>query len=212
MGSLIISGKMSRRLDALPVLAVSLYQLLGGFFHFQPVIMRPLSLGLAVLLLPFIGYRHYHGQASGVEDTMGFYLFMAAIGFWIMPTPLGRLMAVYPLTILYGLLFLMAALPPWLGAEPFTTFFARRRAPKEVWHTDLFQLINRRLTGMWALLFILSAASTLVPEVWPVLKTPLLWIIFTVALPLALMIGVGAPMNKWYPAYAVRCHVERGDL
>lgn len=192
---------VSRLLDVSTIIAVTFYQFLGEFCHFHPEVMRPLSLALAVIIAPFLTYRRSRGQASGVELTMGLYLLMATLGFWVLPDSLGRLMAAGGLAMLYTLLSLMAGLGPVLGAEPFTTFYARRTAPREVWETPIFRLINRRLTWFWAALFVLCAVSTLIPEFWPSLHSSFMRLIFTLGIPLALMGGIGVRLNHWYPGF-----------
>lgn len=141
--------------------------------------------------------------------TMGVYLLLAAIGFWIIPASLGHLMALQAVTMLYALLFFMAVLGLGPRAEPFTSCFARRIAPPEVWETPFFKLINRHLTAFWAALFALSAVSAFVPQIWPVLNTTLLSKIFTWGIPLILMIGIGVRLNKWYPAFMARRYLAQ---
>jgi hypothetical protein len=145
----------------------SLYSAWGASCHFQGEIMRPLVLALLLVLVPFLGYRRGRGQASDLDLALIGYFFLAALGFWLFPQGLGRIMAGYPLTVFYAILFLAAAVPPILGAAPFTTYFARKTTPEAVWETPLFQEINRRLTGLWASLFALNALVTLVPHLWP---------------------------------------------
>jgi hypothetical protein len=200
---------VSRLLKVSPILAVTLYQFVGGFCRFNAGVMRPLSLVLALIIVSLLGYQGFRHQTSGVDMTMGVYLLLAAIGVWIMPESLGHLMALQPVTVLYALLFFMAVLGLGPRAEPFTTFYARRIAPPEVWETPLFKLINWRLTAFWATLFALSAISAFIPQFWPVLHTPLLSIIFAWGIPLILMIGIGVRLTKWYPAFMTRRHLAQ---
>jgi hypothetical protein len=200
---------MARLLQVTPVLAVILYQFVGEFCRFDGGVMRPLVLVLTLMVVPVLGYRRWQHQASGVDMTMGVYLVLAALGFWVLPASLGLLMTHKALTILYILLFCMAGLGLVPPAEPFTSFYARRSAPPEVWETPLFKLINRRLTAFWAGLFALSAASTLVPEFWGGLNSSRLRLIFTLGIPLIFMVGIGVRMNKWYPNHMVRRHLAQ---
>ena len=166
--------------------------------------MRPVSLGLALALTPVI-WRRRQGEASDLDVAIGAYLWLSALGFWLFPASLGYLLAAYPETALYIVLFGAAALPPILSGEPFTTYFARRQAPEAVWETALFKEINRHLTGFWAALFALGALATLLPQIWPEVLDSL-WgrVLCQAVLPLALFAGVGAPVTKWYPMYRQR--------
>ncbi|WP_438486986.1 hypothetical protein [Streptomyces sp. S186] len=54
------------------------------------------------------------------------------------------------------------ALIAWVSiavGRPFTMAIARRMAPPEVWHTQLFRRINVVITAAWALSFTLSAMA-----------------------------------------------------
>jgi len=192
---------MNRMLEYAGWLGFFLYSALGGTCHFRGEIMKPLGLSLFLVLTPLIAYRRHRGQASDLDLALGGYFFLAALGFWVFPASLGGLMAGYPITAFYVILFLTAAVPPWLGAAPFTTYFARKTAPEAVWETTLFQEINRRLTWFWAGLFALNTLVTLAPHLWPGLGPP--WL-FTLVLPTALFLGVGLPVNIWYPNYRKR--------
>ncbi|MEU2209914.1 hypothetical protein ACFT8W_38635 [Streptomyces hygroscopicus] len=46
--------------------------------------------------------------------------------------------------------------------HPFTTGIARRQAPPEVWHTQVFKRINVVITAAWSTAFTLSAAALVV--------------------------------------------------
>lgn len=45
---------MSRLLEMSPVLAVGLYQFVGGFCRFNTGVMRPLILGLTLIIMPLL--------------------------------------------------------------------------------------------------------------------------------------------------------------
>ena len=187
---------MKRYLPYAGWLCLFFYNTLGGITHFRLEIMRPLALTLFLGLTPLLLYRRRRGQASDLDLDLIVYFFLATLGFWLFPDGLGRVMALYANTVLYLVLCLTAAVPPLLGAAPFTTFFARQSAPTAVWDTPLFKEINRRLTAFWAGLFALCALVTLAPHLWPGLGRP--WLFYLV-LPMALL-GTGFQVNRWYPA------------
>jgi multimeric flavodoxin WrbA/putative sterol carrier protein len=108
--------------------------------------------------------------------------------------------AQHPVAALYAVLFLVAVLPPLLGREGFTTFFARKTTPPAVWKTDIFLAINRHLTALWAALFALGFVSALIPSLLH--HQGILWeTLFEALIPAALMLGVGVTSNRLYPAY-----------
>ncbi|RJR41230.1 MAG: hypothetical protein C4567_09855, partial [Deltaproteobacteria bacterium] len=179
----------------------TIFNVVGGFCGFRPQIMKPLSLALLLVLACFIGARRRRGQASDLDLGLVGYFALAALGFWLFPGFLGRIMSGYPVTTLYVVLVLVAAIPPLLGAAPFTTYYARKTAPEAVWETAPFKEINRHLTWFWVALFALNALVSLVPDLLPHLGWP--WF-FNYVLPTALFMGVGFPVNRWYPQYRQR--------
>lgn len=192
---------MNRLLESAGWLALIVYKTLGGIYHFRLEIMRPVVLALFLILTPFIWFLWRRERSSDLDLTLIVYFFLATLGFWLFPDGLGRVMVVYPITVLYILLFLTAAAPLFYGGTPFTTFYARKKKPREVWETPLFKDINRYLTGVWAVLFALSALVSLVPHLAPALGRP--WL-FNFVLPAALLLGVGLGASRWYPVYRRR--------
>jgi hypothetical protein len=95
-------------------------------------------------------------------------------------------------TLLFTLLACRAALPPLLGGTPFTEQFARLRVPEAFWQSVLFRGINRRMTFAWAGIFACCGLLGLLP--WPWARA---------VLPPAVVLGVGVPFTRRYPARAM---------
>ena len=191
---------MTRVVSMLPAAATAVYMTLGSIWGFPIGAMRVVALALALVLAPAALHLRRLGRASAIDLALTGYIFLAAAGLWLWPSGLGAALAAQPAAILYAVLFLTAALPPLLGREPFTMHFARRTTPPEVWDTDIFKRINTVMTRVWAGLFAAAAVSALLPGLVPALAGTTGAVVFQVILPLALMLGVGLPFNKKYPA------------
>lgn len=195
---------MNRVLVMLPTTVIVVYMVIGGIHDFRLGIMRPLSLFFLLLMAPTLYFLKRKDRASVIDKTMFGYIVLAAIGFWIWPDGLGRLLAAYPAVSLYAVFLVAVAVPPVLGREPFTEHFARRRTPPEVWQTDIFKYINLHMTWAWAGIFAACGLTALVPTIFPDLDTRLTGILFRVAAPMLFLLGVGLPLNKYYPDYYQR--------
>ena len=192
---------MTRILALTPWISIIVYQLLGHASGFRPELMQPLSLGLALGLAPIIWYRRLVRQASDLEPAIPAYLVLIFLGFWLFPEHLGQAMSA---AALYGVFFLVAAVPPLWGREPFTCHFARRQTPPKEWRTALFKEINQHLSIFWAGLFALSFLVSLAGGLWTAHDSSRLRFVWAYLLPLAFQAGLGAPATRWYPAYRRR--------
>jgi multimeric flavodoxin WrbA/putative sterol carrier protein len=185
---------MKRFLGLLPVLAITTLFSVGSPTNFDPVVMRPLCLGLAAVLALDLLLLRRHGPLSLVQLVLSAYVGLWAYALGLMP-PLASLLKAYASPLLYLMLLLMASLPQLLGREPFTTFFAKRTAPQAVWQTDIFRVINLHMSWAWAGLFLACLVINLLPGVNPTaarLGT------------LAMVLLLGLPFNKYYPAHYQR--------
>lgn len=195
---------MSRRVQTLckmlPIVAVSALQTLAYLPGAQGWLglISLASLPPLALALVWLARR---GVCSPIDLALAAYAPLWALGLWLWPG-LGRLLLRYPGASLQALLLATATLPQLLGRPPFTTHFARQRAPEAVWNSDVFRSINLHLAWAWAGIFALSGIASLVP-VWARLEgwsAPL----FTLGIPLLLVLGVGVPLTKRYPDYYLR--------
>src|SRR5512137_1342563 len=135
-------------------------------------------------------------EASPIQKGMVLFTAAASVSVWMGPAFAWP--ARQPVAALYAVLFLVAVLPPLLGREAFTTYFARKTTSPAVWTSEVFLTINQHLTTLWAILFALNFVSALIPMLlhfqgffWETL--------WEVAIPAALMLGLGIPTNKLYP-------------
>jgi hypothetical protein len=96
----------------------------------------------------------------------------------------------YSGAVLFVTLGLVAVVPPLLGYESFTYYFARCQVPRWQQKVPEFAAINRVMTTYWALLFFTAAGlATWAPQDWR----------FTVLYPNLLIFAVGMPATFWLP-------------
>ncbi|HPJ33528.1 MAG TPA: NAD(P)H-dependent oxidoreductase [Spirochaetota bacterium] len=106
-----------------------------------------------------------------------------------------------PESVLYFSFFLMASLPPVLGKETFTCYFAKPGVPEIFWGTRLFSAVNLVINYFWAVIFALSIGSQFFKED-----------IFAVTIPVALQLLVGAPVTVFLIPFLQKklAFVEKG--
>jgi multimeric flavodoxin WrbA len=194
---------MKKRLQNFPFIAVTAFFILGRIFEFGTTPLKTTTLILSVSGIGALIFLRRSHPASPIHKGMIAFLVLAALAFWVWPNSAGRLMAAYPAAVLYAVLFLVAAVPPLIGREVFTMYFARKTTPEAAWETDVFKTINYHLTALWALLFFCSFMSGLLPGIAG-FSSPVYAITFEVLLPTALMLGIGLPVTRRYPDYYQR--------
>jgi len=155
-------------------------------------------IGLAAAAAVYVLNRRH--RASPIHKAMLTFLILAGLTFWVWPQGAGRMVAAFPASALYLVLFITAVGPPIIGRDVFTMYFARRTTPEAVWETDIFRTINAHLTAVWAVLFLCGFLSGLVPQVMN-LEGAFNEILFEGVFPGILMLGIGVPANKRYPLY-----------
>jgi hypothetical protein len=198
-----VDDAMAAAVRQIPVLASAGMVVLSKETGFATAGSRALAL-LAAGLALWAGLRSANARAlSPIHRAMAAYTVGMAAAATLVPPGAVSFVSRYSASALYLSLFLTAAAPPLLGKDPFTVWFARRQSPEAVWHTDLFRQINRHLTGLWGLLFAAGATSAALPALLD-MKGLLPEAMLTVALPGVLMLGIGVPANRLYPAYRQR--------
>jgi len=132
-------------------------------------------------------------QGEIKQFDLGLWLMFAvgATGVLAGVAPLAGLFRTYSPAIVFVTLGLTAALPPLLGYESFTAYFAHRTVPR--WQQKL--RITARISGVigafWIVLFFVAAGLCA--------YAPLDWR-FTALYPNLLVFAVGMTSNKWLPA------------
>jgi multimeric flavodoxin WrbA/putative sterol carrier protein len=192
---------MARLMRHVPALASTAWILLAKLTDTTSVQAQWCALLLTTACFFSIRRLAAANEASPIHKSMALFTAAASVSVWIGPAFAWP--ARQPIAALYAVLFLVAVLPPLLGREPFTIYFARKTTPPAVWTSDIFLTINRHLTALWAALFALGFASALVPDILNL--HGFLWgTLFEAVIPAALMLGLGVPANKRYPAHCQR--------
>jgi hypothetical protein len=166
-----------------------------------------LRAGSLVALLPlgFLALREKKKEdLSPVQKGYLLYFSVNVIGFWILPGDVVRALRSYPTAFLYGALLLAAVVPAVFGGQYFTEYFARKTTLPAVWSTDIFRNINRNMSWTWAALFASALVVALIPALFSLGRGLWTALVFQIALPGLMMVGLGVPFTKKYPAYYQR--------
>jgi multimeric flavodoxin WrbA/putative sterol carrier protein len=139
------------------------------------------------------------------------YLEKAFLGFlavgtgWVYLTPpqFSSLFVDHSTALLYLVLFFTTFLPQLFGYDPFTYAISKQWYPPTVWNTPQFKTINLHITYFWSGIFFLAFLSS-----WLGHGKPL----FSIVLPLALILLIALPFVKMYPNYYLKKQFASGPL
>ena len=153
------------------------------------------ALGLALAGTQVFLSGRFLGHSTYLEKA--FLGFLAAGTAWVFfAPPSGSLLFVENSTaFLYLTLFSVTLLPQVFGYDPFTYTIAKQWAPEAVWKTPQFRTINFHITYFWSGVFLLAFLSCWLGNGKPV---------FSILVPLVLVLGVGLPFSKLYPGYYLK--------
>jgi multimeric flavodoxin WrbA/putative sterol carrier protein len=151
--------------------------------------------GLILAGTQFILSKRLIKHTTYLEKT-----FLGFLGFgtaWVYLTPVhvSSLFVDHSTTLLYFALFLTTFIPQWFGYDPFTYAIAKQMTPETVWKTPYFRTINLHLTYFWSVIFFANFLSS-----WLGHGKPL----FSILIPLIIILGIGLPLVKIYPKYYLR--------
>lgn len=148
--------------------------------------------GLILAVGQFLLSRRFLKHTTYLEKA--FLGFLGAGTAWIFLTPpqTSTLFVHHSTSLLYLVLFLTTLLPQLFGYDPFTYSIAKLWSPEVVWKTPQFRIINLHITYFWSAVFFLATLSC-----WLGQEKPL----FSIVLPLILVLGIGLPFSRKYPGY-----------
>ena len=195
---------MKKLSGILPFIILSSYFTLGSMTGFHLPTMRIPAVAGFFLMAIALYLRKRESDLSAIDR--GFLIFMAlsAAAFLFFPRDPAEVIAKFNIGLFYLVLFAVTALPALISKQYFTVYFAKKTTPAAVWETDIFKTINRRLTGAWAAIFVLSAFTAIIPALFFPAGGSLTGLLFQVILPTLVMVGIGIPMNRMYPRYYQR--------
>jgi multimeric flavodoxin WrbA/putative sterol carrier protein len=153
------------------------------------------AVGLILAGMQFILSKKFLKHTTYLEKA--FLGFLAAGAAWVYLTPAqaSSLFVDHSTALLYFLLFLTTLIPQLFGYDPFTYAIAKQMTPERVWNTPQFRTINLHLTYFWSCIFFIAFLSC-----WMGGGKPL----FSIVLPLIMILGIGLPVVRLYPNYYLR--------
>jgi multimeric flavodoxin WrbA/putative sterol carrier protein len=153
------------------------------------------GVGLMLAGIQFLLSKRFIKHTTYLEKT-----FLGFLGFgtaWVYLTPVhvSSLFVDHSTTLLYFALFLTTLIPQLFGYDPFTYALAKQMVPEQVWDTPQFRTINFHLTYFWSAILFVNFFSS-----WLGHGKPL----FSILIPLIIILGIGLPMVRLYPKYFLR--------
>ncbi len=152
-------------------------------------------IGLILAGTQFILSKKVIKHTSYLERTFLGFLGFGTVWIYSTPGPISSLFVDHSTTLLYFALFLTTFVPQLFGYDPFTYAIAKQMTPERVWNTPHFRTINLHLTYFWSILFFVNFLSSGLGHGKP---------LFSILIPLIIILGVGLPVVKIYPKYYLK--------
>ena len=199
---------MKNLLEKLPFLIIALYASASNISRFNPLLMPWLAGAVfASMLLVQLFLRRNGGEISTIGSAMLAYAGLNAAVFLLFQDQAGPLLTAYMTGTLYVLFFAWTFIPAFFRGRYFTEYFARKSSPPSVWESEPFKIINRNMTYGWTAIFAIAAILAALPVMAGLTgpaasKGALLAfrLLFQVVLPLGVILAVGVPFTRNYPA------------
>jgi putative sterol carrier protein len=151
--------------------------------------------GLVLAIVQLLSSRKINNHTTYLEWAFLGFLAMGTAWVYVLPVEIADLFVKNSTTILYFVLFLTTLLPQLFGFDPFTYAIAMQWQPEAVWKTPQFKTINLHITYVFCGIMLLACLSSLIGEGKP---------IFSIIIPFILIIGVGIPFSRLYPAHYIK--------
>jgi len=152
-------------------------------------------LGLILAVVQFILSKKLIHHTTYLEKAFLAFLGVGTVWVHLTPTHISSIFVENSISLLYFVLFLTTLLPQIFGYDPFTYAIAKQMTPERVWNTPQFRTINLHLTYFWSFIFFLAFLSCWIGHGKP---------LFSIILPLIIILGVGLPVVRLYPNYYLR--------
>jgi len=153
------------------------------------------AVGLVLAGIQFILSARFIKHTTYLEKTFLGFLGFGTVWVYLTPVHVSSLFVDHSTTLLYFALFLATFIPQLFGYDPFTYAIAKQMTPETVWNTPHFRTINLHLTYFWSVIFFANFLSS-----WLGHGKPL----FSILIPLIIILGIGLPLVKIYPKYYLR--------
>ncbi len=153
------------------------------------------TIGLLLAGTQVILSTKWLGHSTYLEKAFLGFLAVGTAWVFFAPPSISSLFVEHSTTLLYLTLFSITLLPQLFGYDPFTYAIAKQWTPEAVWKTPQFRIINLHITYFWSVLFFLASLSC-----WLGHGKPL----YSILLPLALVLCLGLPFSKIYPGYYLK--------
>lgn len=160
-----------------------------------PQAKMAVTIGLLLAGTQVILSAKWLGQSTYLEKAFLGFLAVGTAWVFLAPLSISSLFLEHSTTLLYLTLFSVTLLPQLFGYDPFTYAIAKRWTPEAVWKTPQFRTINLHITYFWSLLFFLASLSCWLGHG----KT-----LYSILLPLVLVLGIGLPFSRLYPGYYLK--------
>jgi hypothetical protein len=151
--------------------------------------------GLILAGIQFVLSKKFLKHSTYLERMFLAYLGVGAAWVYLVPARVAYLFVDHSTTLLYFVLFLTTLVPQILGYDPFTYTIAKRMVPQQVWNTSQFRTINLHLTYFWSGIFLINFLLSGLGHGKP---------LFSILIPLVLILGIGIPVVKIYPKYYLK--------
>ncbi len=151
--------------------------------------------GLILAVVQFILSKKFINHTTYLEKAFLGFLGVGAAWVYLAPSHVSSFFVQNFTALLYFVLFLTTLIPQLFGYDPFTYAIAKQMTPERVWNTPLFRTINLHLTYFWSILFFANFLSSGLGHGKP---------LFSILIPMILVLAVGLPVVKIYPKYYLK--------
>jgi SCP-2 sterol transfer family len=153
------------------------------------------TIGLLMAGTQMLLARKWAGEATYLERAFLGFLAVGTLWLFFTPPSISSHFVDHSTALLYLTLFFVSIVPQLFGYDPFTYTIAKKWSPEAVWKTAQFRTINLHITYFWSGIFFLAFLSCWLGKGRPV---------FSIVLPLILVLGAGLPFSRIYPIYYLK--------
>ncbi len=180
-------------------MAVIALNVLAQVARYKVDMLMPYILAIASILLANLFVAFFHKKKDYFAFGISGVALLGSISVFLLPQ-IGQFYLENIIEGLYFGMFLMAIVPVIIKIKPFTFFISAKDYPQVIVNSNNFLKLNNLMSVIWAFLFALGIIFTAIPYA----NDEALQTIIATLVPIAFLIMVGIPLNKYLPGYLMQ--------